>query len=69
MASKAGICLVLEPVIFTAFCYQFQSAINKFFNVIDDYLFLPSIGLLVFELQLRKMCSAIQKFNESPSSL
>ena len=25
MASKAGICLVLEPVIFTSFCHQFQS--------------------------------------------
>ena len=69
MASKAGISLVLEPVIFTAFCYQFQSAINKFFNVIDGYLFLPSIGLLVFKLQLRRMCNAIQKFKESPSNL
>ena len=50
MASKAGICLLLEPVMFTAFCYQFQ-----FFNVIDGYVFLPSVGLLVFKLQLRKM--------------
>ena len=54
MASKAGICLVLEPVMFTAFCYQFQSA-GQFFNVIDGYVLLPSVGLLVFKLQLRKM--------------
>ena len=57
MASKAGICPVLEPVIFTAFCYQFQSA-GQFFNVIDAYVFLPSVGLLVFKLQLRKMCNS-----------
>ena len=68
IASKAGICLVLEPVMFTAFCYQFQSA-GQFFNVIDGYVFLPSVGLLVFKLRLRKMCSAIQKYKESPSSL
>ena len=43
--------------------------LRQFFNVIDGYVFLPSIGLLVFKLQLRKMCSAIQKFKESPASL
>ena len=53
---------------FTAFCYQFQSA-GQFFNVIDGYVFLPSVGLLVIKLQLRKMCSAIKKYKESSSSL
>ena len=43
--------------------------LRQFFNVIDGYVFLPPIGLLVFKLQLRKMCSAIKKFKESPSSL
>ena len=68
MASKAGICVVLDPVIFTSFCHQFNP--GQILNVIDGYVFLPSIGFnyLFCKLKLRllrKLCNAIQTFKES----
>ena len=56
MAPKRGYVLYWSQSYSLPFATSFNP--GQFFNVIDSYVFLPSVGLLVFKLQLRKMCNS-----------